>query len=54
MSKYLDNDGLLYLWQKLKATFATTTDLDDKVDKVTGKDYRQTTTRLLRKTSLAV
>ena len=28
---YLDNDGLLYLWTKLKALFA------DKVDKVDGK-----------------
>ncbi len=37
MSKYLDNDGLLYLWQKIKNKFATITDLDDKVDKVTGK-----------------
>lgn len=31
MSKYLDQDGLLYLWQKIKAK------LSDKVDKVTGK-----------------
>lgn len=37
MSKYLDNDGLLYLWQKLKNKFATITDLNDKVDKVDGK-----------------
>ena len=28
---YLDNDGLLYLWTKLKALFA------NKVDKVDGK-----------------
>jgi hypothetical protein len=37
MAKYLDNDGLLYLWQKIKTKFATITDLDGKVDKVTGK-----------------
>ena len=37
MSKYLDNDGLLYLWQKIKNIFATQTDLSDKVDKETGK-----------------
>lgn len=37
MSKYLDNDGLLYLWQKIKAKFATLTALDGKVDKVSGK-----------------
>ncbi len=37
MSKYLDNDGLLYLWQKIKAKFATITDLSGKVDKVDGK-----------------
>lgn len=37
MSNFLDSDGLLYFWQKLKAYFATLTDLDDKVDKVTGK-----------------
>lgn len=37
MSKYLDNDGLLYLWQKLKNKFATITDLSGKVDKVDGK-----------------
>lgn len=37
MSKYLDNDGLLYLWQKIKNKFATITDLSGKVDKVEGK-----------------
>lgn len=37
MSNFLDSDGLLYFWQKLKAYFATTTDLNGKVDKVTGK-----------------
>lgn len=37
MSKFLDNDGLLYLWQKIKNKFATQTDLSDKVDKETGK-----------------
>lgn len=37
MSKYLDNDGLLYLWQKIKNIFATQTDLSDKVDKEAGK-----------------
>ena len=37
MSKYLDNDGLLYLWQKIKNKFATITDLNGKVDKVDGK-----------------
>ena len=37
MAKYLDNDGLLYLWQKIKNVFATKDALNDKVDKVTGK-----------------
>lgn len=37
MAKYLDNDGLLYLWQKIKNVFATKDSLDGKVDKVTGK-----------------
>ena len=37
MSKYLDDDGLLYLWQKIKNVFATKDALNDKVDKVTGK-----------------
>jgi len=37
MAKYLDNDGLLYLWQKIKNLFASKSDLDTKVDKVTGK-----------------
>lgn len=37
MSKFLDADGLLYLWQKIKAKFATITDLSGKVDKVDGK-----------------
>lgn len=37
MSKYLDNDGLLYLWQKIKNVFATKDALNEKVDKVTGK-----------------
>lgn len=31
MSKFLDENGLLYLWNKLKTMFA------DKVDKVEGK-----------------
>lgn len=34
---YLDKDGVLYFWQKIKNAFATKTDLDGKVDKVTGK-----------------
>lgn len=37
MSKYLDANGLLYLWQKIKNVFATTEAMDGKVDKVTGK-----------------
>lgn len=37
MSKYLDDNGLLYLWQKIKNVFATTEAMDGKVDKVTGK-----------------
>lgn len=37
MAKYLDNDGLLYLWQKIKNVFASKDALNDKVDKVTGK-----------------
>jgi len=36
MAKYLDNDGLLYLWQKIKNVFATKDALNDKVDKETG------------------
>lgn len=36
MAKYLDNDGLLYLWQKIKNVFATKDSLNDKVDKKTG------------------
>ncbi len=36
MGKYLDNDGLLYLWQKIKNVFATKDALNDKVDKETG------------------
>jgi hypothetical protein len=34
---YLDKDGVLYFWQKIKNAFATKTDLDGKVDKVIGK-----------------
>lgn len=37
MSKYLDDNGLLYLWQKIKNVFATTEAMNGKVDKVTGK-----------------
>ena len=38
MSKnYLDSNGLLYFWQKIKNTFALATDLANKVDKVSGK-----------------
>lgn len=36
MANYLDNDGLLYLWQKIKNVFATKDSLNDKVDKKTG------------------
>lgn len=36
MAKYLDNDGLLYLWQKIKNVFATKDALNGKVDKDTG------------------
>ena len=35
--EYLDKDGLLYVWQKIRSLFALKTDLDSKVDKVTGK-----------------
>ena len=35
--EYLDRDGLLYVWQKIRSLFALKTDLDSKVDKVTGK-----------------
>lgn len=34
---YLDKDGVLYFWQKIKNVFASKNDLDGKVDKVTGK-----------------
>lgn len=37
MAKYLDDNGLLYLWQKIKNVFATTEAMNGKVDKVTGK-----------------
>ena len=35
--QYLDKDGLLYVWQKIRSLFALKTDLDPKVDKVSGK-----------------
>jgi len=34
---YLDKDGVLYFWQKIKSIFATKTEVGDKVDKVNGK-----------------
>lgn len=37
MAKYLDDNGLLYLWQKIKNVFATTEAMNGKVDKVDGK-----------------
>lgn len=37
MNKYLDNDGLLYLWQKAKATFAKVSHTHTTAD-VTGLD----------------
>ena len=37
MSKYLDSDGLLYLWQKAKATFAKVSHTHTTAD-VTGLD----------------
>lgn len=43
---WLDYDGLLYFWQKIKAK------LNDKVDKVEGKGvFLQTTLVLLTKLS---
>jgi len=37
MAKYLDENGVLYLWQKIKNVFATIEAMNGKVDKVTGK-----------------
>lgn len=34
MAKYLDNNGLLYFWQKIKTVFATQSDLNDLSDRV--------------------
>lgn len=34
---YLDKDGVLYFWQKIKSIFATKTEVGDKVDKINGK-----------------
>lgn len=34
---YLDKDGVLYLWQKIKNIFATKDETSGKVDKVAGK-----------------
>ena len=53
MSKYLDNDGLLYLWQKIKNIFATQTDLSDKVDKETGKGLSTNDSTTAEKNKLA-
>nr|DAL66806.1 MAG TPA: hypothetical protein [Bacteriophage sp.] len=44
---YLDNDGLLYLWTKLKALFA------DKVDKVDGKGLSANDYTTAEKTKLS-
>ena len=53
MAKYLDNDGLLYLWQKIKNVFATKDALNDKVDKVTGKGLSTEDYTSAEKTKLA-
>ena len=34
---YLDKNGVLFLWQKIKTLFATKTEVGNKVDKVSGK-----------------
>ena len=47
MSKYLDSDGVLYLWQKLKALFA------GKVDTETGKGLSTNDYTTDEKTKLA-
>ena len=47
MSKYLDQDGLLYLWKKLKTLFA------GKVDKVSGKGLSTNDYTTAEKTKLA-
>ncbi len=36
MKKYLDQEGLLYLWQKVKANFAKKTDVPTKVSQLTN------------------
>lgn len=36
MAKYLDDNGLLYFWQKIKTVFATQSALDDLSDTVDG------------------
>lgn len=35
-NKYLDNDGLLYLWQKIKNTFAKTSDIPTKTSELSN------------------
>ena len=43
---YLDYDGLLYLWQKLKVTFATANSVPTKVSELTNDSNYQTGTQV--------
>lgn len=36
MAKYLDDNGLLYFWQKIKTVFATKTDISDLQSEIDG------------------
>lgn len=41
MAKYLDENGLLYFWQKIKGTFATSADIPtDNSQLANGADYQ--------------
>ena len=41
MAKYLDENGLLYFWQKIKGTFATSGDIPtDNSELTNGADYQ--------------
>ena len=52
--KYLDDDGLLYLWQKIKARFATISSVPTSTSQLTNNSDFQTGTQVASAIAAAV
>lgn len=54
MAKFLDDNGLLYLWSKMKATFAEPSDIPTAVSDLTNDSGFQTSTQVASSISTAL